>query len=63
MGCDHQLLFTGEQGLKSAALIPLRRQDRLQGSLNFGSVDEKRFTRHHATDFLAHLGVIASFAI
>jgi diguanylate cyclase (GGDEF)-like protein len=63
MGCDHQLLFPGVHGLKSAALIPLRRQDRLQGSLNFGSVDEKRFTRHLATDFLAHLGVIASFAI
>jgi two-component system cell cycle response regulator len=63
MGCDHQLLFPGVQGLKSAALIPLRRQDRLQGSLNFGSVDEKRFTRHLATDFLAHLGVIASFSI
>lgn len=63
MGCDHQLLFPGVTGLKSAALIPLRRQDRLQGSLNFGSVDDKRFTRHLATDFLAHLGVIASFAI
>jgi len=63
MGCDHQLLFPGVHGLKSAALIPLRRQDRLQGSLNFGSVDEKRFTRHLATDFLAHLGVIASFSI
>jgi two-component system cell cycle response regulator len=63
MGCDHQLLFPGVSGLKSAALIPLRRQDRLQGSLNFGSVDEKRFTRHLATDFLAHLGVIASFSI
>src|SRR5690606_16193652 len=25
--------------------------------------DEKRFSRHLATDFLAHLGVIAAFAI
>lgn len=78
MGCDHQLLFpysngpqsngpqsNGSQhgGLRSVALIPLRRQDRLQGSLNFGSTDEKRFTRHLGTDFLAHLGVITSFAI
>ncbi|HWK74240.1 MAG TPA: DUF484 family protein [Povalibacter sp.] len=63
MGCDHQLLFPREQSLRSVALIPLRRQDRLQGSLNFGSADEKRFSRHLATDFLAHLGVIASFAI
>jgi two-component system, cell cycle response regulator len=63
MGCDHQLLFAGSPTVKSVALIPLRRQDRLQGSLNFGSVDERRFSRHLATDFLAHLGVIASFAI
>lgn len=63
MGCDHQLLFPGVDSLKSVALIPLRRQERLHGSLNFGSNDEKRFSRHLATDFLAHLGVIASFAI
>jgi two-component system cell cycle response regulator len=63
MGCDHQLLFPGADSLRSVALIPLRRHDRLHGSLNFGSVDEKRFSRHLATDFLAHLGVIASFAV
>ncbi len=63
MGCDHQLLFPRVDSIRSVALIPLRRQDRLQGSLNFGSADDKRFSRHLATDFLAHLGVIASFAI
>jgi two-component system, cell cycle response regulator len=63
MGCDHQLLFPGVTTLRSVALLPLRRQDRLQGSLNFGSADEKRFSRHLATDFMAHLGVIASFAV
>jgi two-component system cell cycle response regulator len=63
MGCDHQLLFPAATSIKSVALIPLRRQERVQGSLNFGSADEKRFSRHLATDFLAHLGVIASFAI
>ncbi|HWK72771.1 MAG TPA: DUF484 family protein [Povalibacter sp.] len=63
MGCDHQVLFPGETQLRSVALIPLRRQDQLQGSLNFGSADEKRFSRHLASDFLAHLGIIASFAI
>lgn len=63
MGCDHQLLFPCIESIRSVALIPLRRQDRLQGSLNFGSADDKRFSRHLATDFLAHLGVIASFAI
>jgi two-component system cell cycle response regulator len=63
MGCDHQLLFRGAGTIRSVALIPLRRLDRLQGSLNFGSGDDKRFSRHLATDFMAHLGVIASFAI
>lgn len=63
MGCDHQLLFPGATAVRSVALIPLRRQERLQGSLNFASADEKRFSRHLATDFMAHLGVIASFAI
>lgn len=63
MGCDHQLLFPNMESIRSVALIPLRRQDRLQGSLNFGSSDEKRFSRHLATDFLAHLGVIGAFAV
>jgi diguanylate cyclase (GGDEF)-like protein len=64
MGCDHQLLFPGATvALRSVALIPLRRQELLHGCLNFGSVDEKRFSRHLGTDCLAHLGVIASFAI
>jgi two-component system, cell cycle response regulator len=63
MGCDHQLIFPRVEGLRSVALIPLRRQERLHGSLNLGSVDEKRFSRHLGTDFLAHLGVIAAFAI
>jgi diguanylate cyclase (GGDEF)-like protein len=63
MGCDHQRVFPHSEGLKSVALIPLRRHERLHGSLNFGSADEKRFSRHLATDFLAHLGVITAFAI
>ena len=63
MGCDHQLVFPAAEGLKSVAFIPLRRHERLHGSLNLGSSDDKRFSRHLATDFLAHLGVIAAFAI
>lgn len=63
MGSDHQLLFPGSHQLQSVALIPLWRQDQLHGSLNLGSNDPKRFTRHLASDFLAHLGVIATFAI
>ncbi len=63
MGCDHQLLFPKIESIRSVALIPLRRQERLQGSLNFASADEKRFSRHLGTDFLAHLGVIGAFAV
>lgn len=63
MGADHQLVFPGKHELQSVALIPLWRQQQLHGSLNLGSNDPQRFTRHHGTEFLAHLGVIASFAI
>jgi diguanylate cyclase (GGDEF)-like protein len=45
------------------ALLPLRREGRLFGSVNLGSDDATRFTRDHATDFLRHLGAIAAFAL
>ena len=44
-------------------MIPLKHKGELLGSINFGSNDELRFTREHATDFFAHLGSIASFAL
>ena len=44
-------------------MIPLTYRRRLIGSINLGSTDPGRFTRTHAADFLAHLGVIASFCI
>ncbi|MDH3614748.1 MAG: sensor domain-containing diguanylate cyclase [Gammaproteobacteria bacterium] len=61
--CDHQLIFPRPAGLASVAMIPLTHRKNLIGSINFGSEDVSRFTRGHAADFLAHLGVIASFAI
>jgi diguanylate cyclase (GGDEF)-like protein len=63
VGPDHQLVFPQGRPLKSVALIPLARRDRLTGTLNFGSLDPKRFTRHHATDFLAHLGSIGAVCL
>jgi diguanylate cyclase (GGDEF)-like protein len=60
---DHSLLFPGASNIKSMAMIPLKHKGALFGSINFGSSDESRFTREHATDFLAHLGAIASFAL
>ena len=61
--CDHQLVFPRPQGLASVAMIPLTHRRKLIGSLNLGSRDRKRFTREHSSDFLAHLGVIASYCI
>jgi len=61
--CDHQLICPGAAGIRSIAMIPLTHRGKLLGSINLGSVDQTRFTRAHASDFLAHLGVIASFCI
>jgi two-component system, cell cycle response regulator len=63
VGADHHLLFPGTSNLKSAALLPLPRMDRATGALCFGSRDPKRFTRHHGTDFLAHLGAVAAVCL
>jgi two-component system cell cycle response regulator len=63
VGADHHLLFPGAQNLKSAALVPLPRKDLATGALCFGSRDPIRFTRHHGTDFLAHLGAVAAVCI
>ncbi len=60
---QHGALFPEADGLESIAIIPLRRQQRLIGLLDFGSTDRQRFTAGHATDFLAHLGVIAAVCI
>ena len=63
VGADHHLICPGAQQLKSAALLPLPRKDRATGVLCFASRDASRFTRHHATDFLSHLGAVAAVCI
>ena len=60
---DHQRLFPHRPDLGSLAMLPLRRQDRLLGSLNFASRDDRRFTRHHATDFLDHLANVCAVCL
>lgn len=60
---DHGLLFPAAGRLESVALLPLVRQERIVGSLNMGSLEPKRFTEQHATDFLHHLAVIAAFCL
>ncbi len=61
--CDHQMICPGADGLKSIAMIPLKHRGKLLGSINLCSRDGQRFTRDHASDFLEHLGVIASFCV
>lgn len=61
--CDHQLVFPHSRDLASVAMIPLIHRGQLMGSINLGSADRLRFTRDHASDFLAHLGVIATYCI
>ena len=63
VGADHQLIFPDHAELGSLAMLPLRRQDQLLGSLNFGSLDDRRFTRHHATDFLDHLSNVCAVCL
>ena len=60
---DHELLMP--QGMRhgSLALIPLRRHEQLDGVLIFSSTDASRFTQDLASDFLAHLGVVAAICI
>ncbi|HUA88649.1 MAG TPA: sensor domain-containing diguanylate cyclase [Steroidobacteraceae bacterium] len=60
---DHELLVGAALKPASIALIPLRRHEQLDGVLVFASADPVRFTQELASDFLAHLGVVAAICI
>ncbi|MBV9346150.1 MAG: sensor domain-containing diguanylate cyclase [Gammaproteobacteria bacterium] len=60
---DHELLVPPSMRPGSLALIPLRRHDVLDGVLVFASSDPFRFTHDLASDFLAHLGVVAAICV
>jgi diguanylate cyclase (GGDEF)-like protein len=60
---EHTLLFSAPDGLASVALLPLTREERLIGCLNFGSRERDRFLSVLGTDFLHHLAVIAAFSL
>ena len=60
---DHELLVQGAVRSGSVALIPLWRNEQLDGLLVFCSRDPMRFNRELASDFLAHLGVVAAICI
>ena len=60
---DHELLVPGLAPCASLALVPLRRQDQLDGVLVFSSTDPFRFSQDMASDFLAHLGLVAAICV
>ena len=60
---DHELLLPGSARPGSVALIPLRRHEQLDGVLVFASADPQRFTAELASDFLAHLGLVAAICM
>jgi two-component system, cell cycle response regulator len=60
---DHELLVPGLAPPGSLALIPLRRNEQLDGVLVFSSSDPLRFTPKLASDFLAHLGLVAAICV
>ena len=60
---DHELLLPGPARAASLALVPLRRHDELDGVLVFVSTDPNRFTQELASDFLAHLGLVAAICV
>jgi two-component system, cell cycle response regulator len=60
---DHEMIVPKNRQNGSLALIPLRRSGQLDGVLVFSSSDRFRFNRELATDFLAHLGVVAAICL
>ena len=57
----HERLF--DEPPASLALLRLEVEGRLLGVLALGSADPRRFEPGMATDFLAHLGAVAGFAL
>lgn len=55
--------FPGKTQVASAAFIPLIQKGLLVGAYLLGSPELKRFTPDKATDFIAHMGLIASMCL
>lgn len=56
-------LFPGAKPIGSCALLPLRAQGRLQGSLHLASEQADRFTPDKSADFLQHLAAVLGLCI
>jgi diguanylate cyclase (GGDEF)-like protein len=60
----HQPLFNAPLGaISSVALLPLVRQGRLIGSLNFGSSSSDRYASENGTDFLERLSEVVAICL
>ena len=59
----HQIVFPDNNELKSIAILPLKRQNKLIGSLNLGSRKADRFQPNIGTLFLEHLTAVISACI
>jgi two-component system cell cycle response regulator len=60
---EHLQVIPHARHLASLALVPLRRGEHLDGVLVFGSRDPHRFTPDLASDYMAHLGIIAAICL
>ncbi|MEN8166377.1 MAG: sensor domain-containing diguanylate cyclase [Pseudomonadota bacterium] len=60
---EHDNLFRDIQGLRSIAILPIHCRNQLAGSLNLGSGNSDRFTRHHASDFLGRLATVGGVCL
>jgi diguanylate cyclase (GGDEF)-like protein len=60
---EHDFFCAGLSRVGSLALIPLRRNEQMDGVLTFASYDPGRFNAELASDFLAHLGAVAALCI
>jgi two-component system, cell cycle response regulator len=60
---EHDYFCAGLARVGSLALIPLRRNEHMDGVLTFASYDPGRFNAELASDFLAHLGMVAAICV
>lgn len=60
---EHGRLAPGAPERGSIAIVPLRRNEQLDGVLVFASADPQRFVPELASDLLAHLGLVAALCL
>lgn len=60
---EYDNLFTDTSELRSMAILPIHCRNQLIGSLNLGSSNSDRFSRHLASDFLQRLANICGVCL